>query len=285
MGEGVFWFLLLLFGVVAPLKADGVWIVEVPTESELTHELIQSERLHTGNVSATLARPDDDGGFGTSTDDDPDDPATSNLKVFETINLNKIVDGMLDTLRVDIIERGKDRISIPDVHKTFKKKVSFVTVKGEFEGENGWVKNLSTVHRTADALASSCGSIISVSCGFGFDDLELGYDDYTARFMRLTARGDISGIVANNSILLNATVTLTNNTCNITLDELSLNNFEGFDLRVTGLGYMNWLFSKICDLVLRHFQSEIKDRLEYTLREETEKYLSGFNCSNYFNKP
>ena len=279
MGEGVFWFLLLLCGVHAPLKADGAQIVAVPSESELTQEFIYSERLHTVNISATLPRPDGSEEFGTSTGDVP---ATSISDVFGTVNLNKIVDKMLDILRVDIIERGKDRISIPDVRATFEKKVGFVTLKGEFEGENGWVKNFSTVHRTADAVASSSyGSEISVSCGFGVGDLELGYDSYTVRFMSLNPRGEISGTVDNNSILLNATVTWTNHTCNITLDELTLNEFEGLDLRVTGLGIMNWLFSKISRLVLHHFQSEIKDRIEYTLREEAEKFLSHFNCSNY----
>jgi hypothetical protein len=282
MGEGVFWFLLLLFGVHAPMKAEGVRIVAVSSESELTQEFIHSERLHTGNVSATLSRPDGSEGFGTSTGDVP---ATFNLDVLGTMNLNEIVDEMLDILRVDIIERGKDRMSIPDVHETFKKKVGFVTLKGEFEGENGWVKNFSTVHRTADAVASTFGSGISVSCGFGLDVLELGYDNYAARFMSLKARGKISGIVGNNSILLNATVTWTNHTCNITLDELKLNQFEGLDLRVTGLGFMNWLFSKISHLVLQHFQSDIKDRIEYTMREEAEKFLSNFNCSSYLPKP
>jgi hypothetical protein len=278
MGEGVFWFLLLLFGVHAPLKADGAQIVEVPSDSERTQEFVYSERLHTVNISATLPRPDGSEGSGTSTGDVP---ATSNLDVFGTVNLNKIVDEMLDLLRVDIIERGKDRISIPDVHATFKKKVGFVTLKGEFEGENGWVKNFSTVYRSADAVASSNGSGISVSCGFRLGDLELGYDSYTAKFMILKPRGEISGTVGSNSILLNATVTWTNHTCNITLDELTLNEFGGIDLRITGLGLMNWAFSKISHLVLHHFESEIKDRIEYTLREEAEKFLFHFDCSKY----
>jgi hypothetical protein len=278
MGEGVFWFLLLLFGVHAPQQAEGTWIVAVPSESEPTQEFIHSERLHTGNVSAPLLRPDVSEGNGTSTGDAP---ATFNLDVLGTINLNKIVDDMLDTLRVDIIERGKDRISIPDVHKTFKKKVGFVTFKGKFDGENGWVKNFSTVHRTADAVASSDGSGISVSCGFGLSDLEVGYDNYRVRFLALEVQGEISGTVGNNSMLLNVTVTWTNHTCNITLDEMTLNEFGGLDLRVTGLGFMDWLFAKISHLVLHHFKSEIKDRIEYTVREEAEKFLSHLNCSNY----
>jgi hypothetical protein len=278
----VLWFLLLLFGVHAPLKADGVQTVSVPLKSELTQEFLHSERLHTDNVSATFPRPDGSEGFGTSTGDVP---ANSTSDVFGTINLNKIVDEMLDVLREDIIERGKDRISIPDVHETFKKKVGFVTVKGEFEGKNGWVKNFSTVHRTADAVASSIGSGISVSCGFGLDDLELGYDSYRAKFMGLKTRGEISGTVGKNSILLNATVTWTNHKCNITLDELTINEFGKLVLRVTGFGFMNWVFSKISHLVLQHFKSAIKDQIEYTLREEAENLLSHLNCSNYVPKP
>jgi hypothetical protein len=281
MGEGVFWCLLLLFGVHAPLTADGTQIVAVPSLSELTQEFIHSERLQTDNVSATLPLPDGSEGFGNSTSDVP---ATSILDVLGTINLNKIVDDMLDLLRADIVEQGKDRISIPDLHETFKKKVGFVTLKGEFEGENGWVKNFSTVHRSADALASSYGGGISVSCGFGLSDLELGYDTYTARFMSLKTRGEISGTVGSNSILLNASVTWTEHTCNITLDELKLNEFGGIVLRVTGLGFMNWLFSKISHLVLRHFKTEIKDRVENTLRQEAEQFLSSLNCSNYVPK-
>jgi hypothetical protein len=281
MGVRMSWFLLLLFGVHAPLKADSPRIVSVPSESELTQEFIHSERLHTGNVSATLPRHDSSEGYGTSTGDVP---ATTNVDVLGTMNLNKIVDKVLDNLRVDIIERGKDRISIPDVHATFKKKVGFVTLKGEFEGENGWVKNLSTVHRTADAVVSSFGSGLSASCGFGLDDLEVGYDNYIVRFMSLETQGEISGTVGKNSILLNATVTWTNHTCNITLNELTLNQFGGLVLRVTGLGLMNWPFSKISHLVLHHFKSEIRGRIEYALREEAEKFLSHFNCSNYVPK-
>jgi hypothetical protein len=282
MAEGLFWFLLLLCGFHAPQKAVSVHIVGVPSETELTQEFIRSERLHTGNIPATVDLPDGSEGYGVKADDVS---AAFNLDVSGTVNLNKIVDEMLDTLRVDIIQRGKDRINIPDVRETFKKKVGFITVKGKFEGENGWVKNFSTVHRTADVVASSSGRFISVSCGFGIGDLEFGYDNYAVKVMRLGTEGKLNATVGENSILLNATVTWANHTCNITLDALSLNQFGELVLDVTGLGYMNWLFSKISTWALHHFQSEIKGRIEYTLREEAEKYLSNFDCSRYFPKP
>jgi hypothetical protein len=278
MSERLLWFLLLLWGPYTHLEAVGVQLVGLPSESELIQAFINSERLHTDNVSSTVVlRADSDG----STINTNNGSATVNITLCGTVNLNKIVDGLLDGLRTDIIERGKDKISIPDIHKTFHKKVGFLKVKGEFDGEDGWVKNLSTVYRTADVVASSYGNWISVSCGFGLGYLEVGYDNYHAKFMRIGPHGKISGIIGKNSILLNATVTLDGHECSMTLNELVLNQFGGLNLNVTGLGPLNWLLSKISTWLLQHFKSEIKGKIESTLREEITEKLSHFDCLEY----
>jgi hypothetical protein len=279
MAEGLLWLFLLLWGFYTPLEAVGVQFVRVPSESELTQAFMHSERLHTDNVSSTVVLREDSEGSRINTSDVS---TTANITVCGTVNLNKIVDGLLDSLRTDIIEQGKDKISIPDIDETFKKKVGFFKVTGEFKGEDGWVKNLSTVHRTADVVASSYGNWISVSCGFGLGHLEVGYDKYHAKFIRIGPQGKINGIIGKNSILLNATVTLADHKCAMTLNELVLNQFGGLNLKVTGLGPMNWLFSKISTWILRHFKSEIKGKIESTLREEIVEKLSHFDCSEYY---
>lgn len=278
MAERLLWLLPLLWGPYTHLEAVDVQLVGVPSEPELTQAFINSERLHTGNVSSTVVLHE---GSEESRIDTDDGSATVNITVCGTVNLNKIVDGLLDSLRADIIERGKDKISIPDMHKTFQKKVGFLKVKGEFDGEDGWVKNLSTVYRTADVVASSYGNWISVSCGFGLGHLEVGYDKYQAKFMRIGPHGKIRGIIGQNSILLNATVTMAGHECSLTLNELVLNQFGGLSLNVTGLGPINWLFSKISTWVLQHFKSEIKGKIESTLREEITEKLSHFDCMEY----
>jgi hypothetical protein len=278
MTERLLWLLLLLWGPYTHMEAVGVQVVGVPPQPELTQAFINSERLHTANVSSTLVLRE---GSQESRNNTDDGSPTANITLCGTVNLNKIVDGLLDGLRADIIERGKDKISIPDMHETFHKKVGFLKVKGEFDGEDGWAKNLSTVHRTADAVASAYGNWISVSCGFGLGHLEVGYDSYQAKFMRIGPRGKIRGIIGKNSILLNATVTLNGHKCALALNELVLNQFGGLSLDVTGLGPINWLFSKISTWVLQHFKSEIKDKIESTLREEIIAKLSHFDCMEY----
>ncbi|KDR17360.1 uncharacterized protein LOC110831786 [Zootermopsis nevadensis] len=284
MAEGHVWLLFLLCGFHTPLESVGVQLVGIPSETQLTEALINSERHHTSNVSSTLTVCDNSEGLIVGSDDlKPLD--VFNSTVCGTVNLNKIVDELLDGLRVDIIKQGKDRIKIPDIDETFNKRVYFIKVKGEFKGENGWVESLSTIHRTADAVASSYGKNLSVSCGFGLEHLEVGYDRYRAKFMRLGPHGKINGIVGKNSILLKATVAWTNQNCTVALNQLVLDSFGDFKLKVTGLGPMNWLLSKISTWILQHFESEIKGRVESTLREEIEKKLDHFDCSKYFPKP
>lgn len=278
MSERLLWLLLLLWGSYTHLEAEGVQLVRLPPDSELTQAFIISERLHTDNVSSTALLREHSEEPTTNTNDGF---TTLNVTVCGTVNLNKIVDGLLDSLRTDIIERGKDKISIPDMHKTFHKKVGFLKVKGQFDGEDGWAKNLSTVHRTADVVASSYGNWISVSCGFGLGYLEVGYDRYQAKFIRIGPHGKIRGIIGKNSILLNATVTLGAHNCTMTLNELVLNQFGELNLNVTGLGPLNWLFSKISTLILQHFKMEIKGKIESTLKEEITEKLSHFDCMEY----
>jgi hypothetical protein len=278
MGEGHLWLLFLLCALHIPLESVGIQVVGIPSDTDLTEALINSERLHTSNVLSAQRFDNDSEGFGV----DSDDADQSNTTVYGTINFNKIVDDLLDSLRVDIIKHGKDRIRVPDIDETFTKKVYFIKVKGEFKGENGWVENLSTIYRTADVVATSYGKWLSLSCGFGLRHLEVGYDTYRAKFMGLAPHGQINAIINKNSVLLKATVSWANHNCTTTLNELVLDRFGGFKLKVTGLGPMNWLLSKIGTWVLQHFESEIKDRVESTLREELETKLDHFNCSKIF---
>jgi hypothetical protein len=277
MAEGLLR-LLLLCGLYTPLGTLSQRVVIGPSTSELTEALINSERLHTDHVSGAVAVPYGSDGFTIIMDDNSTESIST---VYGTVNLNKIVDGLLDSLREDIVKQGKDRISIPDIDETFKKKVGFIKVKGEFKGEDGWVESLSTVHRTADAVASSYGKWIRVSCGFGLGHLEVGYSRYKAKFMELGPQGKINAIIGKNSLLLNATVSWGNRKCNMTLNQLVLNQFGGLNLRVTGLGPMNWLLSRISTWILQHFKTEVKSKIESTLRDEIEKKLAHFDCSKY----
>ncbi|KAJ9584539.1 hypothetical protein L9F63_021149 [Diploptera punctata] len=256
---------------------EDVIVTEIPLDSKVVEKFLESEISHTyltsGSHSSLQSMTFKVKSSGKR--------SSSNVDVCGTVNLDKIVDELLDSLREDIVKKGYDKIKIPDIHETFVKRAGIIHVNGYFQAEQGWAKNLSTIQRTADVIASSKGNNLSVSCGFGLTNLEFGYDKYKAKFMEIGPCGGLVVTISKNSVLLNATVSWNNGTCTTTLDYLSLNKLGGFNLRITGLGPLNWLLTKVSDWLFKKFHDEIKVKIESALKEQIENQLKTFDCSKY----
>ena len=244
---------------------------DIPSNLEMVENFLDSERSH--SLSAALE---------SLTLTVQSERSVSSLGICGTVNLNKIVDELLVGLRKDLMERGLDRIKIPDLHETFVKKMGFFHIVGHFDANQGWAKNLTTIHRTADVTATSKGKTIAVNCGFGLSDLEFGYDSYKVRVFRIGPSGHLSVSIADNSVLVEATVHWNNGSCNATLDSLVMNKLGGFHVEITGLGPMNWLLRNISNWLLRKFQNEIKVKVEQALIKAIDRQLVKFHCNHLF---
>lgn len=255
---------------------DDVQVTEIPLDARLVENFLESERH-------LYLKDSDHEGLESMTFDvrSSGKESPSNVNVCGTVNLDKIVDELLDGLRNDIVKKGFDKIKIPDIQENFVKKVGIIEMKGYFHGEDGWAKNLSTIYRTDHVIATSHDNSLTVSCGFGLYDLQFGYDKYKAKFINIGPSGKLDVSVAKNSLLLNATVSWNNGTCNTTLDYLRLNKLGGFNMKITGLGPLNWLISKISDWIFKKFHNEIREKVETTLKEEIESQLKTFDCTQY----
>jgi hypothetical protein len=131
-------------------------------------------------------------------------PATGPQSNHST-NLNALVDFILMIVQDTLRETGRDQIRILDVDKSFTTDIVFFTVSGRFRAEDGWFKNLSTVHRTTDTIATIVGNTISVECGFGLQTMEFGFNHFEANLGSIEASGALTGTIPYNSV--NAKVT------------------------------------------------------------------------------
>jgi hypothetical protein len=87
-------------------------------------------------------------------------------------NLNDFIDYMLNITKANIT----DEISIPDFESSFEKKLGLITIRGNFKAEGGWLKNLETIHRTADVTLKRANNTIEVCAAMGFRELQFGYE-------------------------------------------------------------------------------------------------------------
>jgi len=196
--------------------------------------------------------------------------------------LDDLVDFILLIVRDTLKETGRDQIKIPSVNKNFSTDILFFPVRGRFSAEGGWLRNLSTVHRTSATVVTTVGTNLSVVCGIGLQTLQLGYEHYVAILGSTEASGRITVTIPHNAITIKISLTYVNETCAATLDSLKVTQLSGIQVDVTGLDGLSWLLSFIAKCASGSYQEKIVNAVEEQLSADIKKLLSQFQCDQYF---
>lgn len=96
------------------------------------------------------------------------------ISTTETGNIKDFVDYILNITKLNLA----DEIAIPDFEKSFKKKMFFLRISGSLRAEDGWLKNLKTLHRTSHVSMKKANKAIVVHATMGMGTLEFGYGRY-----------------------------------------------------------------------------------------------------------
>lgn len=199
----------------------------------------------------------------------------------DTQVINEALDEIIQETKSVIVAGGQDQISIPDMDASFKKKWHFVHVSGSFKGTGGWFRSLSSIQRTGDTTFTTNGNRVTLDLRLGLGNMEIGFDHYKARFMHVGPSGKLNARVKHNSVYCQITLTYNGDECVASLDRANLDQFSGLEIHVTGLGPLNWIFSKIASWVTNHFHSKIKGKVENRLQSALVTALSKKNiCKN-----
>jgi len=100
-----------------------------------------------------------------------------NFKVSSTTemgNINDFIDYILNMTKQNLT----DEITIPDFENSFEKNMLFLRISGSFRAEDGWLKNLKTLHRTSHVTMKKANKVIVVHATIGMGTLEFGYGRY-----------------------------------------------------------------------------------------------------------
>merc|ERR1712168_1227976 len=97
-------------------------------------------------------------------------------------NANEYADVILKNLRVRIVNKGLDPLILPVKSFEFSKKILLVEVRGSAKVYDGYLKGLSTLHRTGLASMSTNATHINVRTTIGVNDL-VGSYKASAKFM------------------------------------------------------------------------------------------------------
>merc|ERR1711911_286298 len=97
-------------------------------------------------------------------------------------NANEYADEILKNLRVRIVNKGLDPLILPVKSFEFSKKILLVEVRGSAKVYDGYLKGLSSLHRTGLASMSTNETHVKVRATIGVNDL-VGSYKAAAKFM------------------------------------------------------------------------------------------------------
>merc|ERR1712168_945349 len=97
-------------------------------------------------------------------------------------NANEYADEILKNLRVRIVNKGLDPLILPVKSFEFSKKILLVEVRGSAKVYDGYLKGLSTLHRTGLASMSTNETHVKARATIGVNDL-VGSYKASAKFM------------------------------------------------------------------------------------------------------
>ncbi|KAK3923664.1 Mite allergen Der p 7 [Frankliniella fusca] len=197
------------------------------------------------------------------------------------LEMNDMVDQVLDMARAEIANQRMDQVALPDITEKFKKKVGPISISGRFQARDGWVKSLASLQRTGDATMSEDGDRIIVEVPLGLSDLQIGYG-YKAKLGKLGPGGQLTATVNSNAVTLRASLLLTDDACSLGVDSLVLNDLGKINVHVTGLGKLNFLYSKIVTWVTSKLHDKIEDAVQKGLRDAINKAGLKLDCNSLF---
>merc|ERR1712126_327269 len=106
-------------------------------------------------------------------------------------NANEYADEILKNLRVRIVNKGLDPLILPVKSFEFSKKILLVEVRGSAKVYDGYLKGLSSLHRTGLASMSTNETHVKVRATIGVNDL-IGSYKAAAKFMNFGPQFTIS---------------------------------------------------------------------------------------------
>ncbi|OXU29030.1 hypothetical protein TSAR_008269 [Trichomalopsis sarcophagae] len=195
--------------------------------------------------------------------------------------INKLVDLAIAELVKKLNEENQGKIKIPDLDQNFSTGSSWWETTGEFNAYEGTFEDLTTLSRTEDAVLAHKGLKFTASCGFGLSKANMEYQKYKLRYGIIKVNGKLSASVDGVSLAATVGVDYNQKPCRAVLDSLRVSQLGKVKVKLTGLGPLNNLLSKLVTWITKKWQDDIVKVVEKKLMDIVVKNLDKFNCEKF----
>ncbi|KAL1130474.1 hypothetical protein AAG570_011722 [Ranatra chinensis] len=197
------------------------------------------------------------------------------------LSLNEFIDGVLEDVKLSIANTGNEStVPLPEIEESFETRVGPIKLKGKLGADGGQFGNLASIKRTGDSVVAVAGDKISVQLEMGLQQAYVRLPRYWAELGRgIKAKGKIDVKVKNNSVSASITLRQESRRIRASVDHVSVDVLEGFDVCLTGLGVANHIAAKIIQWLAKEFNPDIKRRISEVLTDSLQESLNKIDIS------
>ncbi|XP_024084821.1 uncharacterized protein LOC112127710 [Cimex lectularius] len=194
----------------------------------------------------------------------------------DQVVINDAVDQLLESARVLVKAKGRDKIKLPSIDKTFEKVVfKTVKIKGEFHASGGVFEDTTSLVRKGDVTMKTEGNKLTLGASLGFNRINVDYSHYSFKLLALHSEGSIHASCAKNAATVVLSIVHSGPNCTVELQRAQIDSLGSFDVKMTGPGDINKLGTVLFTWVLNQFDQLITTvinlQLEQTLSEALRK--------------
>lgn len=181
-------------------------------------------------------------------------------------NANTVVENLLDDLR-PVLREKFDPATLPDAGFDFEKKILFVTARGEVKFYEGWLAGLSTLYRSGGSSVDrkNEGNLVRVTSKLGLGQAVAHYKA-NVKFMDLGPTFEATVTVPEVVIDIAVQQTLNQGDSRPILTHFDIVSTGKLEVKLGGLGYLNWINSKIVSFMSNIVIQNVMDSLESPIR-------------------
>lgn len=193
------------------------------------------------------------------------------FSAFQNNEANIYVDKVMENLRPHIRQNNLDPAPLPDIVERFSKKIVWVEVWGEARLFNGRAHGLSTIHRAGNCDIGNSGTVVTVGCIVGVNDLR-GNFDVRAGIQNINVHAHVSVHVDRVRVNFRVSADLMPGS-SPSLQHFSIAEVTQIKVGVHGLGPLDWILTPIANAVVHLFKNQIVAAIEHPVRAELQKVI------------
>ncbi|KAL1123331.1 hypothetical protein AAG570_002416 [Ranatra chinensis] len=199
------------------------------------------------------------------------------------LDFDGLLDGLLVEMRPVLVEKGLDRIRMPDIEENYRL-ARFITwnIGGSVKLSDGWLSDLTSLRRSGNITKTdNADGSFKITAAVSVNNLTVRYNTFRYNLSFLRFSDGLTVTCMRNTVQATATVNL-NEICDVRLNKVRIMDLGDFKVTTDGSGLMSAIKSKIFTSVMNKNAHNVRVLVNKYVDMALKEIINSTNICTFF---